>query len=77
LVADRRVNALYNEIIREVNATLANYETIKRFRIVPDEWSQDTGELTPSMKLKRRVIAERYAAAVSEIYADEATSRAE
>jgi long-chain acyl-CoA synthetase len=77
LVADRRVNALYNEIIREVNATLANYETIKRFRILPDEWSQDTGELTPSMKLKRRVIAERYAAAVSEIYADEATSRAE
>jgi long-chain acyl-CoA synthetase len=77
LVADRRVIALYNEIIREVNATLANYETIKRFRLVPDEWSQDTGELTPSMKLKRRVIAERYAAAVSEIYADEATSRAE
>ncbi|UWZ83574.1 AMP-dependent synthetase/ligase [Occallatibacter riparius] len=77
LVADRRVNALYNEIIREVNSGLANFETIKRFRIVPDEWSQDSGELTPSMKLKRRVIAERYAAAVSEIYADEATARAE
>jgi long-chain acyl-CoA synthetase len=77
LVADRRVNALYSEIIREVNAGLANFETIKRFRLVPEEWTQDTGELTPSMKLKRRVIAERYAAAVSEIYADEATARAE
>jgi long-chain acyl-CoA synthetase len=77
LVADRRVYALYSEIVRDVNAGLANFETIKRFRLVPDEWSQDTGELTPSMKLKRRVIAERYAEAVSAIYADEATSRAE
>jgi long-chain acyl-CoA synthetase len=77
LVADRRVNVLYSEIIHEVNAGLANFETIKRFRLVPEEWTQDTGELTPSMKLKRRVIAERYAAAVSEIYADEATSRGE
>ncbi len=77
LVVDRRVNALYAEIVREVNTSLANFETIKRFRLVPDEWSQDTGELTPSMKLKRRVIADRYTAVVSEIYADEATARAE
>jgi long-chain acyl-CoA synthetase len=77
LVADRRVNALYNQIVKEVNAGLANFETIKRFRLVPDEWSQDSGELTPSMKLKRRVIAERYAEVVSAIYADEATARAE
>ncbi|HEY3704173.1 MAG TPA: long-chain fatty acid--CoA ligase [Terracidiphilus sp.] len=77
LVLDRRVNALYSEIVQEVNAGLANFETIKRFRLIPDEWSQDTGELTPSMKLKRRVIAERYAEVVSAIYADEATARAE
>jgi long-chain acyl-CoA synthetase len=77
LVVDRRINALYSEIVREVNTGLANFETIKRFRLVADEWSQDTGELTPSMKLKRRVIADRYTAVVSEIYADEATARAE
>ncbi|HWG21748.1 MAG TPA: long-chain fatty acid--CoA ligase [Terracidiphilus sp.] len=76
LIADRRVHALYSEVVHEVNAGLANFETIKRFRLVPDEWSQDSGELTPSMKLKRRVITERYAEAVSEIYADEATARA-
>jgi len=76
-VADSRVVAQYGEIVHEVNAGLANFETIKRFRLVADEWSQDSGELTPSMKLKRRVITERYAAVVGELYADEATARAE
>ena len=77
LVADSRVVALYSEIIREVNGTLANFETLKRFRIVPDEWTQESGELTPSMKLKRRVITVQYAAAIDALYADEASARAE
>ena len=75
LVADSRVIALFGEIVREVNGSLANFETIKRFRLVPDEWSQNSGELTPSMKLKRRVITEKYAAEIDELYADEATAR--
>src|SRR6266567_1481634 len=62
LVVNPKVVALYGEIVRDVNSALANSETVKRFRVVPDEWSQDSGELTPSMKLKRRVITERYAA---------------
>ena len=77
MLADKRVVALYDDLVREVNAGLANFETIKRFRLVAEEWSQDTGELTPSMKLKRRVITERYAAVVAELYADEATARGE
>jgi long-chain acyl-CoA synthetase len=77
LVADQRIQAQFKEIVREVNSGLANFETIKRFRIVPDEWSQDTGELTPSMKLKRRVITGRYAAVIAELYEDEATARGE
>jgi long-chain acyl-CoA synthetase len=77
LVADQRIVAAYAEIVRQVNSGLANFETVKRFRLVPDEWSQDSGELTPSMKLKRRVITERYAAVVAELYADEATARGE
>jgi len=75
LVADRRVIALYEEIVREANSGLANFETLKRFRVVAEEWTQETGELTPSMKLKRRAITARYAALIDEIYADEATSR--
>ena len=77
LVSDSRVVALYGEVVREANSGLANFETIKRFRIVADEWSQDTGELTPSMKLKRRVINAKYASVIDELYADEATARAE
>jgi len=77
LVSDSRVIALYSEIVREVNSVLANFETLKRFRIVPDEWTQESGQLTPSMKLKRRVITVQYAAAIDELYADEASARAE
>ena len=77
LVSDSRVVALYAEIVREVNGSLANFESLKRFRVVADEWSQESGELTPSMKLKRRVITERYAALIDALYADEATARGE
>jgi long-chain acyl-CoA synthetase len=74
LVADPRVIALYAEIVREVNGSLANFETLKRFRVVAEEWTQDSGELTPSMKLKRRVITARYAGVIAALYADEATA---
>jgi long-chain acyl-CoA synthetase len=77
LVADEQVLKHFKEIVQEVNGSLANFETIKRFRVVADEWSQESGELTPSMKLKRRVITERYAGVISELYADEATARGE
>jgi long-chain acyl-CoA synthetase len=74
LVADSRVIALYGEIVHKVNANLANFEALKRFRLVADEWSEASGELTPSLKLKRRVITTRYAALIDALYADEATA---
>jgi long-chain acyl-CoA synthetase len=77
LVADSRVIAHYGEIVRNVNGGLANFETLKRFRVVAEEWTQPSGELTPSGKLKRRAITARYAAVIDELYADEATSRGE
>jgi len=77
LLADGRVIAAYDEIVRAVNATLANFETVKRFRLVAEEWTQESGDLTPSMKLKRRAIAQRYAAEIAALYADEATARGE
>jgi long-chain acyl-CoA synthetase len=77
LVSDSRVIALYAEIVRLANSTLANFEMVKRFRVVPDEWTIDSGDLTPSMKLKRRAVSAKYAAVVAELYADEATARGE
>ena len=76
LVANERVIALYAEVVREVNAELANFESLKRFRVVAEEWSLESGHLTPSMKLKRREITTRYADLIAALYADEATSRA-
>jgi long-chain acyl-CoA synthetase len=74
LVANPKVVALYGEIVDKVNEKLANFETMKRFRVVADEWTLETGELTPSRKLKRRVIMVQYAELIAGLYADEATS---
>ncbi len=74
LAQDPRVRAEYQALVDRVNATLANFETIKRFRLVAEEWAIDSGELTPSMKLRRRVVNQKYAAEIAEFYADEATS---
>jgi len=74
LVEEPRVKAAYKEIIDRVNATLAPYESIKRFNLVTHEWSLETGELTPSLKLKRRVIQQNYAADIANFYGDEATA---
>ena len=60
LVSIEQVIARYRRIVDEVNATLAPFETIKRLAVVPEEWSIETGELTPSMKLKRRVVEQRF-----------------
>jgi len=73
LVKDPKVVALYQGVVTQVNGTLAHFEDIKRICVVPDEWSVEEGELTPSMKLKRRVVEKKYAAEIAEFYKDEAT----
>lgn len=74
LVKDAKVMKAYQEIVDKVNLDLANFESMKRMSIVPDEWSVEDGTLTPSMKLKRRVVEKRYAKEIGEFYADEATA---
>ena len=74
LVSNPAVVAVYQAAVDKVNEGLANFETIKRFHLVADEWSIHSGELTPSLKLKRRVILARYAADIAAFYQDEATS---
>jgi len=74
LVEEPRVRAEFQAIVDRVNSTLANYETIKRFRLVPDEWAVDSGELTPSLKLRRRIITQKYDREIADFYADESTA---
>ncbi len=59
-----------DQAVQRVNGQLARYETIKRFAILPRQFSIDGGELTPTMKLKRRVIHEKYGPAIENLYAD-------
>jgi long-chain acyl-CoA synthetase len=68
------VVAAHQVIVDEVNEGLASFETIKRFRLVADDWTLETGELTPSLKLKRRVINEKYASEIADLYKDEAAA---
>jgi long-chain acyl-CoA synthetase len=69
LVASPRVQALYEGIVEEVNQNLARFEKLKRVLLVPDEFTADNGALTPTLKLRRRVIEERFRNQIDELYA--------
>jgi long-chain acyl-CoA synthetase len=60
LVSDPKVQALYEGIIAKVNENLGQFETIKKFLLVPDEFTIADGQLTASMKMRRRAVQERY-----------------
>jgi long-chain acyl-CoA synthetase len=69
LVADPRVQGLYEGIVEGINANLARFEKLKRVMLVADEFTIDNGVLTPTLKLRRRVIEERYKKQIDELYA--------
>jgi long-chain acyl-CoA synthetase len=50
---------------------VSHAESIRKFRILPVDFTEDTGELTPTMKVKRNVVAEKFAADIESIYAKE------
>ena len=54
--------------IEKVNSRLAHYETIKKFKVLPAQFSIASGELTPTLKLKRKVVAQKYAREIDELF---------
>ncbi|HKW74618.1 MAG TPA: long-chain fatty acid--CoA ligase, partial [Terriglobales bacterium] len=68
LVADPKVRDLYRGIIEDLNKKLAHFETIKKILIVPDEFTVAGGEITPTLKLKRRVIEAKYKQQIEQLY---------
>jgi long-chain acyl-CoA synthetase len=76
LVKRTDVQALYQAIIDQINVDLAQFEKIKRFAVLPAELSVEGGELTPTMKLRRRVVEERWADVIEALYVREATAGA-
>jgi long-chain acyl-CoA synthetase len=69
LVRRSDVLRLYEPVVEAVNAGRPGYEQMKRFRLVPAELSIEGGELTPTLKVKRRVIAEKWGGLIEELYA--------
>ncbi len=68
IVEDPRVRALFQKYLRELNRNLADYEAITAFRLMPTPFSQEAGEITPTLKLRRKIILERYKREVESMY---------
>jgi long-chain acyl-CoA synthetase len=68
LVSRPWVQDIVRDHIAETNADLATYESIKRFMILPVEFTIEGGELTPSLKLKRKVLSQRYQSEIDSLY---------
>lgn len=65
---DERIRDLFRRQIEEINRSLSRFETIKAFALLDKEFSVEGGELTPTLKLKRRVIDEKYKDVIDRIY---------
>lgn len=70
LVRDPRVRALYEGIVNNVNKDLAQYEKLKKILIVPDEFTIESGEITPKLNIKRRVVEAKYKRQIDALYAE-------
>jgi len=68
LASDPLVLAEVERGVDEANSHLARVEQVRRFRVLPNEWTAETGELTPTLKRRRRVIADRYARDIDQLY---------
>jgi long-chain acyl-CoA synthetase len=68
LVTRDDVVSLYQEIVDALNRDLSPYERIRRIKVLPTEFSIDSGELTPTLKVKRKDVTRKWAAAIEDMY---------
>lgn len=71
VIKDARVVALYQSAVNTFNPEFNHVEQVKKIVLLPNEWSIDSGELTPTGKMKRKVIMEKYDAEIEKMYSDE------
>ncbi|MCX6210780.1 MAG: long-chain fatty acid--CoA ligase, partial [Bacteroidetes bacterium] len=67
-IANTQVQQLFQGIIDNYNTLFNHVEQIKKFELLPKEWSLETGEMTPKMSLKRKVILEKFSKEIDKIY---------
>jgi long-chain acyl-CoA synthetase len=70
LLNNPEVNAFYKARIDEKQKDLAEYEKVKRFRLLANPFTQEAGELTPTMKVKRKIVLQKYASIIDAMYKD-------
>jgi long-chain acyl-CoA synthetase len=68
IIANKHINELYQFIIGEIQKNLSPFEQVKKFKLLPTEFSVNGGELTLTLKLKRKVILEKYRNEIEEMY---------
>jgi long-chain acyl-CoA synthetase len=68
LITNPKVRALYDGIVQQANEKLGRHEMLKKVLLVPHEFTANDGTLTPSMKVRRKVIEERYSRQIAEMY---------
>lgn len=71
IVKNEQVISKYQEIIDKANEGFGHWEQVKKFALLPNEWSIDGGELTPKLSLKRKVILEKNKEIIDDIYREE------
>ena len=69
MINDPKVLEFYKQLVETYNQNFNHVEQIKKFELLPNEWSIETGEMTPKLSLKRKVIMEKYKDAIDRIYA--------
>jgi long-chain acyl-CoA synthetase len=74
LIANPKVRELYEHIVEGINQNLARFEKLKRVLLVDDEFTVDNGALTPSFKLRRRVVEDRYRNQIDDLYTQAETT---
>lgn len=67
-VKDPKVLAMYKELVNSFNTFFNHVEQVKKFELLPHEWSIETGEMTPKLSMKRKVIMEKFKSAIDNIY---------
>ena len=68
MIHNNEVQTFFNSEIKKINKRLSPAERIIRFRLVPDEWSPASGELSPTLKLKRQFISDKYRTLLDQVY---------
>ena len=68
LATDPDLVAEVDKAVKQANLTVSHAESIRKFRILPVDFTEDTGELTPTLKVKRHAVVEKFASDIEAIY---------